>query len=902
LDAANDHNTSTYGMAWHTSATFSPGELHDEYYMPPQAAPPLISPEPQRVDPGMASHIANGMHNMSLDGSFSPAAMSQPREPPHLSPFPKLTNPPPNCPPSDDELEARLENARLPVLNSNDPEMQLAWAQDALTYCGVCADEAERLAASKPQQGRPATPRVEHQLKQDAMNIVTFLADQHHPRAEFLRGMWLEWGRFGQREDKKEAFRCYSRAADRGYVRAEYRIGMLYESYNDPAKALRHYHRGVDAGDAASCYRLGMMTLRGQHGQQQDFARGIALIKQSAAGCDENAAQGAYVYGMLLARQLPQIDFPDKLLQYDEQMARENIQKAAFMKFAKAQAKMGSMYELGAMGCEFSPALSIHYNALASKQGEADADMALSKWFLVGADKIFPKNEELAYVYAQRAAQTGLPTAEFAMGYFSEIGMYVPVNLENARDWYQKAEKHGNSDATGRLEGLAKKQVLSRKDHENVAISRIKSQHNSMRGQRPDRFRQKQQPGLDHVEEAPVYGAVQPPRGTTPYPENDGPPRVASLDQRPASVAPYPMEDTPPRMGGGPAGGFFNVQPEPPRPATTIYPGGAGLGPDRPSSAFSFKTSNDLRAQSTVGVPQGARPFPGSGPGMRPQTAQPYDQRHVSAPGGGIHEQQRPYHPNDPRTRPMSGGRVASGPAGMGGVGGGMQPAPLRPAPGPGSLSHTPTAPPPGQHALGFTAPVEDRPPVVDPTWNAEKPSRRSRGNGYGASTPFDGHPRPNPGSAASSASSGTLPSSATSAGSRPGSTNPPGTPALGAPPAGKKPPTPAPGKGPKTFEEMGVPAHNQDKECVSSCMFSMWVEVFLLMSVIRLLCDTLERSMVGMDGTRELPCLSFSSVDPRHSKASERLRCLSSVADIGWVCIAAVFSGGRDCVEPSHR
>lgn len=802
-------------MSFHTSATFSPGELHDAYYMPP-AAPPLVAPEPQRVDPGMASHIADGIQNMSLNRSYSTASSIQPQEPPHLSPFPKLTNPPPNCPPSDDELEARLENARQPVLNSNDPEMQLAWAQDALTYCGVCIEEAERVAAAKPQQVRPATPRVEHQLKQDAMNIVTFLADQHHPRAEFMRGMWLEWGKFGQREDKKEAFRCYSRAADRGYVRAEYRIGMLYESSNDPAKALRHYHRGVDAGDAASCYRLGMMTLRGQHGQQQDFQRGIELIKQSAAACDENAAQGAYVYGMLRAKQLPQLGVPDNLVQYDEHLARENIQKAAFMKFAKAQAKMGSMYELGELGCEFSPVLSMHYYALASKQGEADADMALCKWFLAPPDNIIPKNEELAYHYADRAAQTGLPTAEFAMGFFHEIGTSVPVNLDSARGWYEKASKHGNVDATSRLEELAKRHVLSKKDHENVAISRIKSQYGSQRGQRPDRFRQKQQPGLGNVDEASAgFDAVQPPlRGITPYPVDNGPPRIAPLDHRPASVAPYPMDDAPPRMGGVPAGGFFNVPAEVPRPATTIYPGGGQSGPDRPSSAFSFQTDPEPRAHSMVGSPQGGRYVPAAGPGLRPQTAQPYDQRRVSAPGS----QQRPLHPSDPRARPNMGGRIVSGPPGAGG----MQPAPLRPATGPGASGHHTAAPLASSAtqatALGFIAPAENRPPVVDPTWNAVKPSRRSRdGRDNTTHQPTAvASPVPSSGSSTTHTHGSSTTSATPSMGSRPGSTKPPGTPNLGAQSTAAKKPGPTPGKGPKTFEEMGVPAHNQDKECVS--------------------------------------------------------------------------------------
>ena len=56
------------------------------------------------------------------------------------------------------------------------------------------------------------------------MNIVKFLAEQHHPHAEFIKGMWLEFGKFGFRVDRKEAFRCYSRAAEKGYARAEYRI------------------------------------------------------------------------------------------------------------------------------------------------------------------------------------------------------------------------------------------------------------------------------------------------------------------------------------------------------------------------------------------------------------------------------------------------------------------------------------------------------------------------------------------------------------------------------------------------------------------------------------------------------------------------------------------------------
>jgi hypothetical protein len=38
-----------------------------------------------------------------------------------------------------------------------------------------------------------------------------------------------------------------------------------------------------------------MMTIMGQMGQQQDFAKGLQMLKIAAEHADENAPQGAYV-------------------------------------------------------------------------------------------------------------------------------------------------------------------------------------------------------------------------------------------------------------------------------------------------------------------------------------------------------------------------------------------------------------------------------------------------------------------------------------------------------------------------------------------------------------------------------------------------------------------------------
>ncbi|KAI9876081.1 MAG: hypothetical protein M1830_007385 [Pleopsidium flavum] len=732
---------------------------------------------------------------------------------PTFSPFPKLHNPPLNVPPTDDEKEATLEQARVPVLNSNDPEMQLAWAQDALAYVEVAIQHELRISES--QGPRPQTPQVEHQLRVDAINVVSFLAEQHHPKAEFLKGMWLEFGKFGFRVDKKEAFRCYSRAAAGGYSRAEYRIGMQYESSNDAVKAIRHYSRGVEAGDSASNYRIGMMTLLGQHDQKQDYMRGVQLIRLAAQTADENAPQGAYVYGMLQARELPQVNIPEVYLPLDINGARINIEKAAYLGFAKAQVKMGSAYELCQLGCDFNPALSLHYNALAARQGETEAEMAISKWFLCGYDSVFEKNEELAFRYAQRAARSGLPTAEFAIGYFYEIGMYVPVDLKEARNWYGKAAEHGNKDAVGRIDGISRSKTLSKKDHENVAIAKIKSQYGSQRGKRPERFRTPAPPMPtipDNTVDMPdpsrsriALGNRQP--YPNPYGDNQGP-------QRPGSDAPYPMDDRPPRLSSrpGPSTGYHNPEMRPSsafginpniRPTSVAtnagispisnYRGSPGpsLGSQRPHSSLDDLGAGRGRGGPSLLVesgslgPQGYRQPGALPPGGSPNIDRPFDNASQSQPPMLDIGFSAPLDPTGPDRRRR-----------------------LQKSDNP-NLSKPQPLPP----SFGHDAP-SDRKSSRIPT----VPHSQTFSNDHRTTSPHRMTGRP--GSAGRPSRQESLPALSSN---KPALLSEPSTPAARIPPA--KPSIPAtpsssstsqlPGKGPKTFEEMGVPQAKTDSDCV---------------------------------------------------------------------------------------
>ncbi|CAM1503668.1 Fc.00g012590.m01.CDS01 [Cosmosporella sp. VM-42] len=769
-------------------ATFVPGGF-DDYYMPE-----VVAPAPQRVTPQVPQNMQEDLQRMELEAtSVEPRSDTEPgprhaREPslstyinpkinsdapppqppkvsdddirayqtsdnrfdrletmnwdaPSFSPFPKVKGD--NIPPTDEEKEEILWNARKHVLHSQNVSMQITWARDVLTWSEIAQ---EAVARENVDKARPATPRIEHELRLDAINIITYLAQQEHPEALYMRSKWLEFGKFGNRVDKREAYGGYKRAADLGHGRSEYRMGMLYEQSNDMSKAKEHYYRGLSLKDSASLYRMGMMSLLGQHGESKDYSTGLERIQLAADSSDEDAPQGAYVYGMLVGRDLPDINVPDGLLPVNVQMAKMYIEKAAYLGFAKAQLKMGQAFELCQFGCDFNPSYSLHYYGLAAKQGLPEAALGVSRWFLFGYEGVFKKNESLAYKYAQEAAAAKLPTGEFALGYYNEIGIHVEKSVTEARKWYQLAADHGNKDALGRLDSLSQDKTLSKADHETTTLTRIKSQHGSQRGQRPDRFKQPQQmptlsensaPDSPVNEEPPILTAKPAPAKTSPrltpnpgpgiqptivsehvnfpdpsrasfvIPAGDRPPAFnVRLDinqppvMRPQSAAPYPEDDRPPPLALRPKSTAPYPEDDvrgrggPGRLNQGMRPG-QGPAADRPASAFGIKPQT-----------AGPRPMP---------TSQSMGNLHVQPPGRGP----------DPRGRVGSGGWDSQG--GRGGYG--------KNPPGRGPAS--PTGPP------GRPSPYPEDEGRIRPATAQPYPSQGPPGGGPGGPGRLQKQPPP---------------------------------------------------------------------------------------------------------------------------------------------------------------
>ena len=85
------------------------------------------------------------------------------------------------------------------------------------------------------------------------------------------------------------------------------------------------------------------------------------------------------------------------------------------------------------------PRQSIAWYSKAAVQEEHQSELALSGWYLTGSEGVLQQSDTEAYLWARKAAQAGLAKAEYAMGYFTEVGIGAPANLDDAKRWYWRS-------------------------------------------------------------------------------------------------------------------------------------------------------------------------------------------------------------------------------------------------------------------------------------------------------------------------------------------------------------------------------------------------------------------------------------------------------------------------------
>ena len=192
---------------------------------------------------------------------------------------------------------------------------------------------------------------------------------------------------------------------------------------------------------------------------------GVNWLKRAAENATPDVPQALFIlvlyYAVIISNPQNQgqlYENPDESVSgtilKDEAYALELYTKGALLGYAPAQHKLGTCFEYGSLGCEVDPRRSIAWFSRAAEQGDPEAELALSGWYLTGAEGILPQSDTEAFLWGQKAAEKGNAKAEFALGYYFETGIGMPPNLVEAKRWYLRAAEQGQKRAMARLAEL----------------------------------------------------------------------------------------------------------------------------------------------------------------------------------------------------------------------------------------------------------------------------------------------------------------------------------------------------------------------------------------------------------------------------------------------------------------
>jgi TPR repeat protein len=316
----------------------------------------------------------------------------------------------------------------------------------ALRLAKRLVEASDALVPNLPDPKARARSRERYLV--DAHKILRKLEKANNPDAMFFLADCLGRGLFGSEPDNAHAFSLYQSAAKLGHAAAAYRTAVCCEIGNDegggtrkdPLKAIQWYKRAATLGDTPAMYKVGMILLKGLLGQQRNPREAISWLKRAAERADAENPHALHELALLY-----ESADPNDVILRDEAYAFSLFKQAAELGYKFSQFRLGCAYEYGLLGCPIDPRLSIMWYSRAAMQEEHQSELALSGWYLTGSEGVLQQSDTEAYLWARKAAMAGLSKAEYAMGYFTEVGIGVPANLEDAKRWYWRAAGESSS-------------------------------------------------------------------------------------------------------------------------------------------------------------------------------------------------------------------------------------------------------------------------------------------------------------------------------------------------------------------------------------------------------------------------------------------------------------------------
>lgn len=320
--------------------------------------------------------------------------------------------------------------------NPNDLDTTLTLAKKLVEAASVLSSEGGKADAKTTQKNR-------ERYIFDAHKYLKKLVQRGHADAMFYLAECHGQGSLGLQVDPKEAFNLYMSAAKAGHGQAAYRVAVCCEmghdegggTRRDPVKAVQWYKRAASMGDTPAMYKVGVILLKGLLGQDRNPREAKSWLQRAADQADRDNPHALHELGLMHE----QPSGSDAMIVRDEQYSLQLFRQAAELGYKFSQFRLGAAFEYGLLGCGIQPRESIGWYTRAAAQGEHQAELALSGWYLTGAEGILAQSDTEAYLWARKAAGSGLAKAEYAMGYFTEVGIGCQGQLDEAKKWYWRA-------------------------------------------------------------------------------------------------------------------------------------------------------------------------------------------------------------------------------------------------------------------------------------------------------------------------------------------------------------------------------------------------------------------------------------------------------------------------------
>ncbi|KAF7726612.1 hypothetical protein EC973_008576 [Apophysomyces ossiformis] len=304
------------------------------------------------------------------------------------------------------------------------------------------------------------TKQIKEAMVLEAQKITKKLASQGGPGksgyadAQFFLANCYGNGSMGLQVDHEKAFNLYVQGSKQNHPGCTYRAAVCCEvgagTKRDTTHAMQFFRKAANLGDPAAMYKLGMVLLKGFLGQPKNPREGLSWLKRASQFADEENPHALHELGLAYETEgIPSV-IPD--VNY----ARELFTKAAQLGYAPSQFKLGLAYENGFLNCPVDARRSIAWYSKAAQQGDLESELALSGWYLTGAEGVLAQNDMESYLWARKAADKGFSKAEYAVGYYTETGIGTKQNLDEAKKWYMRAAAQNNRRAMQRLAELKK--------------------------------------------------------------------------------------------------------------------------------------------------------------------------------------------------------------------------------------------------------------------------------------------------------------------------------------------------------------------------------------------------------------------------------------------------------------